>query len=165
MGNAPRHKDERHLEEKEAVLMQQHPILIGKQGRDYLNFEGSEHAALYARTGTGKTSSVVIPNCFSWRGSLVVLDVKGEAFRATAGYRSAVLGQDVYRFDPAAESERTHRWNPLQPVQRSSRPSQTWGVCRPLVRVADWVEHSESGMIRVAMTYRVCSPPRFETVS
>jgi type IV secretion system protein VirD4 len=100
--------------------MQQHPILIGKQGRDYLNFEGTEHAALYARTGTGKTSSVVIPNCFSWRGSLVVLDVKGEAFRATAGYRSRVLKQDVYLFDPAAEDERTHRWNPLAPVQRDA---------------------------------------------
>jgi type IV secretion system protein VirD4 len=100
--------------------MHQHPILIGKQGGNYLNFEGSEHVALYARTGTGKTSSVVIPNCFSWRGSLVVLDVKGEAFRATAGYRSRVLRQDVYLFDPAAEDERTHRWNPLQPVQRDS---------------------------------------------
>jgi len=76
--------------------------------------------ALYARTGTGKSSSVVIPNCFTWRGSLVVLDVKGEAFHATAGYRSEVLGQDVYLFDPAAEDERTHRWNPLQPVQRQS---------------------------------------------
>ena len=100
--------------------MQQHPILIGRQGRNYLNFEGSEHVALYARTGTGKTSSMVIPNCFSWRGSLVVLDVKGEAFRATAGYRSRVLKQDVYLFDPAAEDERTHRWNPLAPVERSS---------------------------------------------
>jgi hypothetical protein len=39
------------------------------------------------------------------------------------------------------------------------------GVCRPLVRVADRVEHRKSGMIRVAMTYRLCSPPRFETVS
>lgn len=100
--------------------MRQHPILIGKQGRDYHRFEGSEHVALYARTGTGKTSSMVIPNCFAWRGSLVVLDVKGEAFRATAGYRSQVLRQDVYLFDPAAEDERTHRWNPLQPVQRDS---------------------------------------------
>jgi hypothetical protein len=34
-----------------------------------------------------------------------------------------------------------------------------------LVRAADRVEHRESGMIRVAMTYRLCSPPRFETVS
>src|SRR5271166_480926 len=45
------------------------------------------------------------------------------------------------------------------------RPSKTWGVCRPLVRAADRVEHRESGMIRAAMTYRLCSPPRFWTVS
>ena len=100
--------------------MQSHPILIGKSSRDYLQFHGSEHVALYAKTGSGKTSATVIPNCFAWRGSLVVLDIKGEAFRATAGYRSQVLGQDVYLFDPAAEDERTHRWNPLQPVQRDS---------------------------------------------
>lgn len=100
--------------------MRQHPILIGKTGSNYHSFPGSEHVALYAKTGSGKTSSVVIPNCFSWRGSLVVLDIKGEAFKATAGYRSEVLGQDVYLFDPAAENEYTHRWNPLQAVQRDS---------------------------------------------
>jgi hypothetical protein len=33
------------------------------------------------------------------------------------------------------------------------------------VRPAGRVKHSESGMIRVAMTYRLCSPPGFETVS
>jgi type IV secretion system protein VirD4 len=98
--------------------MEQHPILIGRTGGTYHKFAGSEH--LYARTGSGKSSSVVIPNAFAWRGSLVVLDVKGEAFKATAGYRRDVLGQDVYLFDPAAENERTHRWNPLQPVQRDS---------------------------------------------
>ena len=36
-----------------------------------------------------QSADFVIPNCFAWRGSLVVLDVKGEAFRATAGYRSS----------------------------------------------------------------------------
>jgi type IV secretion system protein VirD4 len=100
--------------------MQQHPVLIGKTGGNYHYFGGSEHLGLYARTGTGKTADAVIPNCFAWRGSLVVLDIKGEAFKATAGYRKHVLGQDVYLFDPAAANERTHRWNPLAPVQRSS---------------------------------------------
>jgi hypothetical protein len=33
------------------------------------------------------------------------------------------------------------------------------GGCRPLVRAADRVDHRESGMIRVAMTYRLCPPP------
>ena len=46
------------------------------------------------------------------------------------------------------------------------RPSRTWGICRPVVGAADRVEHRENGMIRVAMTYRLCSPPlRFWTVS
>jgi hypothetical protein len=36
---------------------------------------------------------------------------------------------------------------------------------RPLVRTADRVAHRESGMNRVAMTYRLCSPPRVWTVS
>jgi hypothetical protein len=40
-------------------------------------------------------------------------------------------------------------------------PTRRW----PLVWAADWVEHRESGTIRVAMTYRLCFPPRFETVS
>jgi hypothetical protein len=38
------------------------------------------------------------------------------------------------------------------------------GGCRPLVRAADRVEHRESEMIRVVMTYRLC-PPRLEMVS
>jgi type IV secretion system protein VirD4 len=101
-------------------MLQQYPILIGRTGRQYHQFHGSEHGALYAKTGSGKSADFVIPNCFAWRGSLVVLDVKGEAFRATAGYRKHVLGQDVYVFDPAAADGRSHRWNPLQPVNRDS---------------------------------------------
>jgi type IV secretion system protein VirD4 len=120
MGYTATTQCQRDIIKPKAVLMQQNPILIGKDGGQYLHFEGSEHVALYAKTGSGKTSSCMIPNCFSWRGSLVVLDIKGEAFRATAGYRSEILGQDVYLFDSAAVSERTHRWNPLQPVQRDT---------------------------------------------
>jgi type IV secretion system protein VirD4 len=82
--------------------MREAPILIDKQGDDYLQFHGTEHVALYAKTGSGKTSGCVVPNCLTWPGSLVVLDIKGEAFRDTAGYRSQVLGQEVYVFDPAA---------------------------------------------------------------
>jgi hypothetical protein len=50
-------------------------------------------------------------------------------------------------------------------VSSVRRPSRTWAVCRPLIWAADRVEHRESGMIRVAMTYRLSSPPRFWTVS
>lgn len=100
--------------------MQDHDLLLGRH-RDgtYITLSGCEPVALQAPTGTGKTADWVIPNCFMWRGSLVVLDVKGEAFRATAGHRAA-MGQDVYLFEPDAPSERSHRWDPFAGVQRNS---------------------------------------------
>src|SRR6185312_2138621 len=72
------------------------PILIGQDGDDYLAFGGTEHVALMARTGSGKTSSFCIPNAFNWPGSLIVLDVKGEIYAATAGHRAQRLGQKVF---------------------------------------------------------------------
>ena len=47
----------------------------------------------------------------------------------------------------------------------SGRPSQTWGACRALTEAADRAERREGGLSRLATTYRLCSPPRFETVS
>jgi type IV secretion system protein VirD4 len=99
--------------------MQEFDIILGKSERgDFLKFGGSEHIALHARSGAGKTSSFTIPACFTWPGSLVVLDVKREAFNATAGYRRTRMGQDVFLLDPAAQDGRSHRWDPFAAVQR-----------------------------------------------
>ncbi len=99
--------------------MKEHDILLGRtfDGSGYLRFEGSEHVAVHSRSGAGKTSSFTLPNCFSWQGSLVVLDVKREAFNATAGHRAA-MGQEVYLLDPAADDKRSHRWDPFAAVWR-----------------------------------------------
>ena len=99
-------------------MMREHDILLGKSHDGaYLKFGGSEHVALHARSGAGKTSSFTIPACFTWRGSLVVLDIKREAFTATAGHRQR-KGQEVYLLDPAAQDGRSHRWDTFAAVQR-----------------------------------------------
>lgn len=104
--------------------MQQADILIGQmENGEYVRFGGTEHVALHARTGTGKTSGFSIPNCFAWPGSLIVLDIKREAWKATAGYRSQVLGQDVYLLDPANRFGRSHRWNPAAAISRTAADS------------------------------------------
>src|ERR1700722_1982954 len=101
--------------------MQERDILLGQSDRgEFLRFEGTEHVALHARSGSGKTSGFTIPNCFAWGGSLVVLDIKGEAFAATAGHRALTLKQDVYLLDPASQDGRSHRWDPFASVQRNS---------------------------------------------
>jgi type IV secretion system protein VirD4 len=95
-------------------------ILIGRHGNDLISLPGSEHVACYSKTRQGKTVSVGIPNAYHWGGSLFCLDVKGEIFQATAGYRKEALGQDIIVLDPAARDLRTNRWNPLAVIDRES---------------------------------------------
>lgn len=102
--------------------MKTHAILIGRDGKsgDLITLPGSEHVVCYARSRSGKTAGIAMPNAFAWGGSLFCLDVKGEIFQATAGYRAEELGQQVIALDPAARDFRTHRWNPLAVIDRKS---------------------------------------------
>jgi type IV secretion system protein VirD4 len=102
--------------------MKCHNIFLGRsiESGDYEGFPGEENVAAYARSGSGKTADLAIPNAFLWGGSLVCLDVKGTIFRATAGYRSEVLNQQIVVLNPAARDFRTHRWNPLAAIDRES---------------------------------------------
>lgn len=101
--------------------VKQHDILIGRDyDGSYLRLGGGEPVALHARSGTGKSVSFSTPNALAWPSSLVVFDVKGEIFNATAGYRKHVLGQRVYRFSPASEDGRSHCWNPFAIVERGA---------------------------------------------
>jgi type IV secretion system protein VirD4 len=96
-----------------------HPgILLGRKGGELLSFGGAEHVLLYAPTRTGKGVGVVIPNLLAWPDSVVVLDVKGENWEATAGFRAA-HGQRVLAFDPLNAEGRTARFNPLGHIDRT----------------------------------------------
>ncbi len=95
--------------------MQEYGIVIGRDGSVVKEFGGTEHVALHSPTRRGKTSGFAIPACFNWEGSLVCLDVKGECFDATAGYRSAI-GQDIYLLAPAMRY--SHCFDPLIVVDR-----------------------------------------------
>jgi len=93
-------------------------ILVGRYGRHFLALPGQLSVMLSAPTRSGKGVGVVIPNLLNWPDSVVVLDVKGENFAVTAGYRAA-HGQAVYAFSPFDEDARSHRWNPLTAVRAS----------------------------------------------
>jgi type IV secretion system protein VirD4 len=100
-------------------------ILVGRFGKRFLALPGQLSVMLSAPTRSGKGVGVVIPNLLNWPDSVVVLDIKGENFDVTAGYRAA-RGQAVYAFSPFDEGARSHRWNPLSTVRTS-----------PLHRVGD----------------------------
>ena len=87
-----------------------------RKGRaHYLRHDGPEHVLAFAPTRSGKGVGLVIPTLLSWRESAVVLDIKGENWEATAGWRQRGAGQRVIRFDPGdAESA---RFNPLAEIR------------------------------------------------
>ncbi|MEO0784493.1 MAG: type IV secretory system conjugative DNA transfer family protein [Pseudomonadota bacterium] len=94
-----------------------------RRGR-YLSSRVYPHVLCVAPTGRGKTTGFVIPNLLTFRGSAVVLDVKGENFEATARHRAAE-GDDVYRFAPTDWNDRrSHRYNPLLRIAGLRDPNQ-----------------------------------------
>ena len=95
-------------------------LILGKTpGGKFISFLSDEHVIGQGRSGSGKTASIAIPASFNFAGSLVALDIKGELFAATAGWRAA---QDsaVFLFNPGARDGRSHRWNPFFAVNRDS---------------------------------------------
>ena len=94
-------------------------ILVGRFRGRFLTLPGQLSVMLSAPTRSGKGVGVVIPNLLHWPHSVVVLDIKGENYDVTAGYR-AEHGQAVYAFSPFDEGARSHRWNPLTAVRAST---------------------------------------------
>ncbi len=131
-------------------------VILGQADGRYLVFGGAEHVILYAPTRSGKGVGVVIPNLLSWPESLVVLDIKGENWDASAGYRQA-CGQTVHRFDPLRPDGRTVRFNPLAHIDRSD----AIGAVDELQKIAQmlfpepqradpfWAEAARTGFIGV----------------
>ncbi|WP_082549300.1 type IV secretory system conjugative DNA transfer family protein [Rhizobacter sp. Root404] len=100
-------------------------IIVGRHRGRFLRLPGQLSVMLSAPTRSGKGVGVVVPNLLNWPDSVVALDIKGENYEITAGYRAA-HGQRVYAFSPFDEQARSHRWNPLTAVRTN-----------PLHRVGD----------------------------
>lgn len=67
---------------------------------------------------SGKGAAVIIPNALLWPHSLVVLDLRGETYEATAGYRSKM--SKVVRFAPADRDGNTACYNPMDFISLDS---------------------------------------------
>ncbi|MCB5205175.1 type IV secretory system conjugative DNA transfer family protein [Neorhizobium sp. T786] len=104
---------------KQGGFLAQKGIIVGRHKGKYLVFGGSEHVMVYAPTRGGKGVGIVVPNCLHWSGSAVVLDLKKENWKFTAGYRKS-LGHQVFMFDPLETEGLTVRYNPLAYVDRSN---------------------------------------------
>lgn len=87
-------------------------------------FKPERHFLSVAPTRSGKGVSLILPNLLSYKGSIIVIDPKGENAWISAQYRRDVLKQKVYILDPwhevnrrygdlAGVEEKASRFNPL----------------------------------------------------
>lgn len=83
----------------------------------YLRHDGPEHIDVTAPTRSGKGVGLILPTLLSWQHSVVVHDIKGEAWALTAGFRKNDLGHTVLRFDPTDSSGKSARFNPISEVR------------------------------------------------
>ena len=103
-------------------------FLLGKIGPPkskcpFLVSKTFPHALIVAPTGRGKGVGFVIPNLLTYKGSAVVLDVKGENFRETSRFRAS-MGDKVFRFAPTDWDRPTHRYNPLARIAAMTNPDR-----------------------------------------
>ncbi len=102
---------------RQAGLYGERGVIVGKVGRRYLVYGGQEFVLLAAPTRSGKGVSIVLPNLLHYDESAVVLDIKMENFAYTSKFRET-HGHQVFLFNPFGADGKTHRWNPLDAVDR-----------------------------------------------
>lgn len=87
----------------------------------YLRHDGPEHVFCAAPTRSGKGVSLIVPTLLTWPHSLFAVDMKGENYELTAGWRALPkaaggAGNRVLRFEPGSP-EGSARWNPLDEIR------------------------------------------------
>lgn len=105
---------------KKAGFFNGNGIIVGKSWGKCLRAEGYEHVLCFSPAGSGKTTSIAIPNLLIWQHSCVVNDPKYELFEQTSLYRQNTFKNEVYLFAPTRLDGKTHRFNPLKFVSKDS---------------------------------------------
>ncbi|UIJ91911.1 type IV secretory system conjugative DNA transfer family protein (plasmid) [Sinorhizobium meliloti] len=106
--------------------------IFGRVGRNILRTKDDRHHLIIGPTRSGKGAGYVIPNALMHEGSMIVTDLKGEVFKATAGYRRQ-NGSQVFLFAPG--SEKTNSYNALDFIrpERGNRTTDIQNIASILV--------------------------------
>ena len=104
-----------------SALFSNKGIVIGKKYGSLLKLPGSEGVLVTAPMGSGKTTSIAIPNLIEWEDSGVFNDIKGELYALTAEFRENVLNNACYRWSPASREGSPDQYNPFYYVDKNQK--------------------------------------------
>ena len=105
----------KHQEVRQADLLGELGLILGKWGNRFVMLGGQLGAICAAPPRSGKGAGLVQPNMLNWPDSVVLLDIRQESYRITAGFRATFSA--TFLFNPVAEDGRTMQWNPLTYVR------------------------------------------------
>ena len=136
-----------------------------------VSFAGAESLITIGGPGSGKSQCQVIPNLLRYKGSAIVLDVKGELWDATAGYRVQHYGP-VYRFAPTDHHGTTNRYNPFDFISKDPATAADQATVLTYQVVVDdpnlkepyWENRGRDLMWAFAMMIAVKAPPAKRTM-
>lgn len=123
-----------------------------KKGRiHYLRHTGPEHVLVVAPTRSGKGIGVVIPTLLSYEGAVLVLDIKGENWLLSAGWRQKNIGPCL-RFEPTCDANDCCKYNPLReiaigtPYETKDIQNVATMICDPDGKAGDdhWVSNAKT---------------------
>lgn len=142
----------------------------------FLLHAGPEPVLLFAPTRSGKGLSCIIPTLLQWRESAFILDIKGENYELTAGWRKSI-GQRVLMFAPASP-EQSCCFNPLNEIRWDTDHdvSDARAIADSVIRNGEdnaLYKHFEdaavdlvsAGILHLGYTFRRLDPPRDVTLS
>ena len=139
---------------------------------ELITYSGDGHLMTFAPTGAGKTSGPVICNALTHPGQLIVIDIKGEIYAATAEARRK-MGQEVHVLDLRDDNPLPGSLNPFDLISRSGTDLAAIGrsfaaeliIREPNERDRFWNDWAET-MIAGAATWLLADkPPEERTLS
>ncbi|EMU7743151.1 type IV secretory system conjugative DNA transfer family protein [Campylobacter jejuni] len=86
--------------------------IIRRDEIKYIRAKMPLSALVVAPPGTGKTSGIILPNLFTVPNSTLALDIKGELYEKSAGYRKKYFNNEILLFEPFSDNN-TLFFNPF----------------------------------------------------
>lgn len=97
----------------DGIVMGKHPFT-----EMLMTYDGyAANTILIGPSRSGKSASTTIPTGFSWKDNAFFLDLKGELWQYTSGFRKEKLHQNIIKFAPYCTDGTSVRWNPLSEIR------------------------------------------------
>lgn len=139
---------------------------MNKSG-DLVTHSSNLHTLIVGSTRSGKGVGSVIPTCFKWTESLIVLDPKGENWEVTSAFRSRF--SYCFKFHPENPKESIH-YNPLLSIRRgTSTMADIQNLCLSLIALNEqskdpfWDNEARKLLAAVIGYVIYCNPPEKKT--